>query len=139
MKAAQREAALAPDASTDLHITSSQFDEPLCLDLISSCEVVLAIHGCMDIETCDHVIYWGGLNVAVRDVISVSLRMAGFETDAHPKFAGVEGTNICNRGRTRKGVQLEVPASLRRRLLAEPKLLLGFAQAVGVALSELRS
>jgi phage replication-related protein YjqB (UPF0714/DUF867 family) len=34
----------------DLHITSTQFDEPECLALISGCDQVVAIHGCQGDE-----------------------------------------------------------------------------------------
>ncbi len=30
-----------------LHITSRRFDEPSCLELLSTCSFVIAIHGCV--------------------------------------------------------------------------------------------
>src|SRR5512138_1418022 len=36
---------LKPRGNADLHITSTRFDEPMCLRLIGQSEVVLTIHG----------------------------------------------------------------------------------------------
>jgi phage replication-related protein YjqB (UPF0714/DUF867 family) len=41
------EGILEDDNYTRLHLTSHKFDEPQCLDLISSCDNVVAIHGCV--------------------------------------------------------------------------------------------
>ena len=34
----------------DLHVTSTHFDEPECLPLISGCDQVVAVHGCQGDE-----------------------------------------------------------------------------------------
>jgi phage replication-related protein YjqB (UPF0714/DUF867 family) len=61
----------------DLHITSSRFDEPQCLALLSGCSKLVAVHGC---EGDEHVIYLGGLGRTLRDAIRDHLDAAGFAT-----------------------------------------------------------
>jgi phage replication-related protein YjqB (UPF0714/DUF867 family) len=60
---------------------------------------------------------------------------AGFEArfDAQ-RYPGLDPMNICNRGQSRRGVQLELPRSLRDRLAAEPDQLAQFSVAVRAAL-----
>jgi phage replication-related protein YjqB (UPF0714/DUF867 family) len=99
----------------ELHITSSHFDEPECLTLISGCDQVVAIHGC---KGDDQVIYLGGLDRALRGAIRGHLDAAGFTTGVHPNLQGTDRDNICNRGRRGCGVQLEISHGLRKALKA---------------------
>lgn len=95
-----------------LHLTSHLFDEPACLALIATCSVVVAVHGCKGSQ--DKVLL-GGLDRELKDQLSESLARAGlaFETEGHA-FPARDPNNICNRGQSQKGVQLEVSGSLRR-------------------------
>ena len=97
----------------NLHITSTHFDEPQCLKLISACDFVVTVHGC---KGSDQTINLGGLDDALRNAIRSKLEDAGFATGAHPKQLALSPDNICNRGRRRKGVQLEVSNGLRKGL-----------------------
>ncbi len=101
------------DNNGDLHITSTHFDEPECLELISTCDVVVTVHGC---KGADQTIYVGGLDEALRDAIRDKLEGVGFATGVHPNLDGQSLDNICNRGRQRKGVQLEITKVLRKVL-----------------------
>jgi phage replication-related protein YjqB (UPF0714/DUF867 family) len=94
-----------------LHLTSHFFDEPECLALIARCPVVIAIHGCKGVE---HQVLLGGRHRQLADRLSEALRAANVanKTDGHP-FPGVEPRNICNRGPTGRGVQLEITTALR--------------------------
>jgi phage replication-related protein YjqB (UPF0714/DUF867 family) len=101
-----------PNNNRHLHITSTNFDEPEGLKLVSACDHVVALHGCEDGE---ETIYLGGRDTALRDAIRDNLNAAGFTTGVHPD-ADLQGTslqNICNRGRRRQGVQLEIGPDLR--------------------------
>ena len=100
----------------DLHITSTRFDEPKCLALISVCDVVVAAHGC---RGNDQAIYLGGRDKDLRGAIRDNLEGAGFTTALHTNadLHGVSLANICNRGRRRQGVQLEISEGLRSVLL----------------------
>jgi phage replication-related protein YjqB (UPF0714/DUF867 family) len=73
--------------------------------------VVVAIHGCRGVE---HEVLLGGRHRQLADRLSEALRAANItnKTDGHP-FPGVEPRNICNRGPTGRGVQLEITTALR--------------------------
>jgi phage replication-related protein YjqB (UPF0714/DUF867 family) len=94
-----------------LHLTSHLFDEPECLALIARCPVVVAIHGCKGVE---HEVLLGGRHRRLTDQLSEALRDVKIanRTDGHP-FPGAEPRNICNRGVTGRGVQLEITTALR--------------------------
>lgn len=97
----------------DLHITSSRFDEPEGLALVSVAEFVLAVHGEAD---KDEIVYIGGLDEDAKLALSGALEEAGYAAREHPNVAlrGRDKFNICNRGMTGAGVQLELSLGLRK-------------------------
>jgi len=101
----------------DLHITSTHFDEPECLTLISGCDQVVAVHGC---EGDEQVVYMGGLDLGLRNAIRGRFDAVGIITGIHddPDLQGINSKNICNRGRRERGVQLEITYRLRSDLMA---------------------
>ncbi|NQZ07553.1 MAG: poly-gamma-glutamate hydrolase family protein [Algicola sp.] len=103
---------LKGSGNSDLHITSTNFDEPDCLALVETSKTVVTIHG----EGSDNKIaYLGGTNQPLLDAIKASLEHSGFKTDTHPKLKGESASNICNRGTDPKGgVQLELALGLRK-------------------------
>lgn len=110
-----------------LHITSRRFDEPSCLSLLRECSSVVAIHGCM---RPDERVLIGGLDTELKNRVADALRQAGLrvDTDGHG-FRAENPGNICNRGRSNKGVQLELSRPLRGSA-NEPR----FVQAVRTVL-----
>lgn len=94
-----------------LHLTSHFFDEPKCLALIETCPYVISIHGCID---ASEKVFVGGLNIPLKNHLSIALRKADVpvETTGH-QFPAIEPSNICNRGSTGKGVQLEFSTAIR--------------------------
>ena len=94
-----------------LHLASSRFDDPRCLDLISRCERVITIHGCNGLE--ENVLL-GGLDLALKARIAAALAEAGVpcQTEGH-RFPGLQPSNICNRGATGMGVQVELTDPVR--------------------------
>jgi phage replication-related protein YjqB (UPF0714/DUF867 family) len=114
----------------DLHITSTRFDEPDALQLVGDAEIVIAIHGRADGD--DPTTVWlGGRGTTLGNAIASSLRAAGFEAaTAKQELAGREPTNLCNRGSAGAGVQLELPRTLRNKLVDEPASLRSFSGAV---------
>jgi phage replication-related protein YjqB (UPF0714/DUF867 family) len=101
----------------DLHVTSTHFDEPQCLDIVCVSEIVITIHGC---DGDQENVYIGGLDQNMKDHISQCLRSAGFAVNIHPNIhlQGLYSSNICNRGLTQRGVQLELDEGLRRKMFA---------------------
>jgi len=103
---------IKPRGNGHLHVTSRNFDEPACLGLIGECDTVIAIHGCKAEDEC---IFLGGLDSRLKQEFASALRHARFrvETKGH-KFIAVDADNICNRGRSGAGVQVEISGPLRR-------------------------
>jgi phage replication-related protein YjqB (UPF0714/DUF867 family) len=94
-----------------LHLTSHRFDEPQCLALLAECTVVLTVHGCKGKQ--DQVAL-GGLDHDLRQRLTGALSRAGIPVVPEPhRFPATHPQNICNRGRSGKGVQLEISGSLR--------------------------
>lgn len=93
-----------------LHITSTRFDEPRCLDVVTKSEFVLAIHG----ESCpEPIIYVGGLDDIVACEIRGALDSGCFATDVNPALPGKCPQNVCNKGIRKRGVQLELSRGVR--------------------------
>ena len=114
----------------ELHITSHNFDEPIGCGIVARSRVVIALHGRRD---RDHpqAAWLGGLDTALRDRIAAALRRAGFQAaTAGHMFPADQPANICNKGRSGKGVQLELPRGLRGGLEKDPELLARFVQAM---------
>jgi phage replication-related protein YjqB (UPF0714/DUF867 family) len=103
--------------NSDLHITSTRFDEPLCLTVIGESETVITIHGEQSDENGDPV-FVGGLDEEFGDSLGAALRANGFDVRKHPDsdLQGLEPLNLCNRGKSGMGVQLELSQSLRRQM-----------------------
>ncbi|MBI4005935.1 MAG: poly-gamma-glutamate hydrolase family protein [Gammaproteobacteria bacterium] len=98
-----------------LHITSDRFDEPQALRVAGNVKTVIAIHGAKGKKDA---IYTGGLDRILEQRILDVLHTAGFtaEHDPSPTRQGMGMNNICNRGRSGQGVQLELTQSLRKRI-----------------------
>jgi phage replication-related protein YjqB (UPF0714/DUF867 family) len=94
-----------------LHLTSHKFDEPRCLELLSNCDHVIAIHGCHGEKQQALV---GGLDEPLKSSLAQAIAGLGIDTrlQGH-QFPAVEPKNICNRGRRGVGVQIEMTMALR--------------------------
>lgn len=105
---------IKPSKNGDLHITSTNFDEPHALRMVKECEFVLTIHGEGSEEK---LTYLGGRNQALQKHIADALCQAGFTTGQHEDtdLQGTSKRNICNRGTSKLGgVQLELGKGLRK-------------------------
>jgi phage replication-related protein YjqB (UPF0714/DUF867 family) len=96
-----------------LHVTSSRFDEPLCLALLARCDTVLTLHGERDTEGAPEI-QVGGLDEALGARLQQALARRRFRASrAVGQHTGREPENLCNRGRSQRGVQLELSRALR--------------------------
>ncbi len=100
----------------DLHITSTNFDEPQCLDLIARYRVVIAVHGLIGDRKRVDV---GGRDLILANAICTGLKSVGFTSRivSSGSHAAILPNNICNKGQTGSGVQLEITKCLRDALL----------------------
>lgn len=99
--------------NSELHITSTAFDETIAVSLVSACSRAIAIHG---ENSREEITYLGGLDVSTLREIEVSLTRRRFSAEIHSNI-GLQGrhpSNICNRTIRGCGVQLELSRGLRR-------------------------
>jgi phage replication-related protein YjqB (UPF0714/DUF867 family) len=106
--------ALLPTAreSKLLHITSTHFDEPACLELVQRVPNCLALHGC---EGTQPVIYVGGRDLEMKNRLVTGLTAKGYPAKlvSRGSLAGMQPQNICNCTSSGAGVQLELSSRLR--------------------------
>jgi phage replication-related protein YjqB (UPF0714/DUF867 family) len=96
-----------------LHVTSTRFDEPRLLNVLSEVDLVLTVHG----EGSEgEAAFIGGEHRELLERIIAALKDAGVAAKRHEDAAlsGTDSRNICNRGRSGKGVQIELSEGLRR-------------------------
>src|ERR1700733_2882025 len=95
-----------------LHLGSHRFDEPRALDLISGCNTVVAVHGYAAIG---RDVLLGGRDERLKREVAQALAKIGltYLTDGH-RFPGRDPRNICNRGRSGRGLQLELSSGMRK-------------------------
>ncbi|MHC2568075.1 poly-gamma-glutamate hydrolase family protein [Rhizobium leguminosarum] len=120
----------------ELHVTSDRFAEPRALALVQGAQMVLGVHG-RENKDDGETVWVGGLDFASRDRIVAALIGAGFAAVARQPgqtLAGAARNNICNRCKIRKGVQLEIPRTLRDRLGGDAVLMTTLAEAVARAI-----
>lgn len=116
-----------------LHIESHLFDEPGALEAVKKADVVITVHGQLDHK--EGFVMVGGLHVDLRSEIRRRLEAAGFQTRTPPEgLQGIDPENICNRGRLKGGVQLEVSRKERDLLKTDEERLQRFATAVREAI-----
>jgi len=96
----------------ELHLPSTKFNDPLCVNLLQKTKVAVSIHGCAFPE---EAVFVGGLNRRIITRILKQLNTLGFcasrdQTD----HSGQHPFNICNLCESKKGVQLELSRPLRK-------------------------
>jgi len=126
-----------PNSNRDLHITSTNFDEPQAEEMLKSARTVITVHGLGD-KRNEYVLV-GGLHIELKDFIVFNLQKNGFY--ALPAdgtaFEATNPQNICNRGYQKRGVQLEISRPLRDRLNDDPILKAEFVFGIRRSLSEI--
>lgn len=94
-----------------LHITSTNFNEPVALDIVKNSRNTLSVHG---FSSTTNITYIGGLDKTLVAKVKTKLKAAGFRVEDAPiNIAGLETTNIVNRNLKKAGVQIEISSSLR--------------------------
>lgn len=97
----------------ELHITSTNFDEPIALDIVEDATHVVSYHGYSD--TVKHTLI-GGRDIEAKQRAYDALVAAGFSCEILEFGATIGGSdpeNICNKGLTGMGLQLELSTAQR--------------------------
>lgn len=117
-----------------VHLTSTKFDEPIARALVAKSTQTLAIHGCG--RTSKTVTYVGGRDKTLGKEVKASLKEAGFKVATPPSgIGGKYRSNIVNRNRINKGVQLELSPSMRSKLMHNDALFDKYVNALVSALN----
>lgn len=101
----------------DLHITSTNYDEPNGRRMMKEFDITVAYHGYGD-STLAHTKI-GGLDTDLKTYALEELTAAGFSAEIEPDtstIAGLEPTNITNSNKRGKGLQLEMSTAQRSAL-----------------------
>ena len=102
---------IQPRQNEDLHVDSTRFDDPSCLEIIARCVLAVTIHGC---EDEGYQVFVGGRNRPFIDRTIKVLDSGGYETTLdETDHSGTSPENICNRCSSHQGIQLELTESLR--------------------------
>lgn len=119
----------------DLHITSIRFDEPRGLRVVKSAQLVVSLHG---LRGDKQYVAVGGRHRQLRELISSHLINSDFDARIIlvGPHAGLEASNICNKGLPDAGVQLELTRALRDTLIKQQDALSLFARAVRTAIND---
>jgi phage replication-related protein YjqB (UPF0714/DUF867 family) len=94
-----------------LHITSVRFDEPRCVAIVSASEKAISIHGT---DRPGSVVFLGGRDGDNVERLRTALEERGYCARIDGRLPGRREQNICNRGRSGVGLQLELSEALRR-------------------------
>lgn len=115
-------------ADRSQHITSTHFDEESCIDLLSKSKKAISIHGK---KGMDEFVMLGGLDDGLISKAEQALQENGFKIiPTADGVAGIEPTNICNRGSSGKGLQIEMSRGLRDSLVQDSAKMESFAQII---------
>lgn len=122
-----------------LHITSENFDEPKAKEIVQNSAVIVALHGradkCCGEANDPETIWLGGLDRDLIHATADSLALAGFKSTSNQKYLkGEKPNNVCNRGSTGAGGQLEIPFSLRKALENDRESFSAFVEAIRKAI-----
>jgi phage replication-related protein YjqB (UPF0714/DUF867 family) len=107
-----------------LHVTASNYDEPIATELVQNARRCISLHGCSDTQAKlsetqpKGIIQIGGLDLELRDIVLEELIAAGIpaEITTNPDLLGTQPTNIGNKTKIGGCVQLELGTSYRASL-----------------------
>lgn len=106
-------AGIKSSGNTDLHLTSTVYDEPMGVALVASARRCLSFHGYAGVDGVPETAI-GGLDAALVVRVTNALEARGFAVvDAPSEISGTDPLNICNKTTTGTGVQLEISRAQR--------------------------
>jgi phage replication-related protein YjqB (UPF0714/DUF867 family) len=103
----------------DLHVTSTNYDDPIALDLVQNSRRCISLHGFSDSDA-NGKLQIGGRDTELKSIVLEELTVAGIpaQVTTDPELKGNDSANICNRTTIGAGVQLELGTTYRESLFA---------------------
>jgi len=100
-----------------LHVTASNYDDPIATELVLNARRCISLHGCTD-RQANGRIQVGGLDVELRDIVLEELESAHLDAEiaTNPMLDGSRPDNIANKTRLGGCAQLEMGTSFRASL-----------------------
>ncbi|MET1166830.1 poly-gamma-glutamate hydrolase family protein [Bacillus velezensis] len=108
--------ALKTPGAFDLHLTSTNFDEPQALEMLKEHEFTLSLHG---YASNDQHVLVGGTDRDKAEAITNTINNAGYSAellDAGTRLSGSSPNNVANKNKTGKSIQLELSTGLRKSM-----------------------
>ena len=106
--------ATRPSNNTQLHVTSTHYDDPTLHQMVEGRSATISIHGA---KGDDPIVFLGGAKSDLRDEIQSQLESRGFTVQVPPEYlGGLNENNFINKNENSTGVQLELTTSLRKAL-----------------------
>jgi len=108
---------LLPQGNGRLHVTASNYDDPIATELVRNARRCISLHGCTD-RQANGKIQLGGLDHELRDLVLEELTAAyiAAEISTNPMLDGSLPDNIANKTRIGGCAQLEMATSFRSSL-----------------------
>ncbi|WP_236588995.1 poly-gamma-glutamate hydrolase family protein [Staphylococcus sp. S59] len=104
--------AIRPSNNTQLHVTSTNYDDATLHEMIQDRTATISIHGAQGEE---QLVYLGGYQSPLRDAIQSQLELKGFVVKIPPEYlGGLSNANFINKVEESTGVQLELTTALRK-------------------------
>jgi len=97
----------------NLHVTSTNYDEPHCLMMARDSEMAISVHGCNDSD--DHIQIGGGNKAAAAKLADCLTTNGYVVVTPSDDLQGANPKNFINLSR-RKGIQLELSVGFRKNL-----------------------
>ncbi|MDR7275270.1 poly-gamma-glutamate hydrolase family protein [Catenuloplanes atrovinosus] len=117
---------LRSSGNADLHVTSTNCDDPVALSLAGGARRTVSLHGCSTAEAGlpdgTAAVLVGGRDQALKTRLRNRYEAAGIQhVDAAtvPALSGTDPANIANRTLTGAGTQLELTTDLRAAMFTE--------------------
>ncbi|SEI00446.1 Phage-related replication protein YjqB, UPF0714/DUF867 family [Halobacillus karajensis] len=97
---------------SNLHITSTHFDEPQALEMVAKARHHISIHGTSGEERETFI---GGLDKELKALVKKHLEKKGFSVEEAPEHLdGDHPANYVNKTKTKQGVQIEITRAQRK-------------------------
>jgi len=108
---------LLPRENGRLHVTASNYNDPIATELVQNARRCISLHGCTDLQAHGRI-QLGGLDFELRDIVLEDLTAAHIDAEiTHNRMLdGSLPDNIANKTRIGGCAQLEMGTSFRGSL-----------------------